>query len=71
MKTRQIVVIAVVLIAGGASLTAVPKRPLTAEPQVAAAEIDFGVLHRQASDALDSLRQLQVPQRAPASVAAF
>ena len=65
----QIVVIALVLIAGGASLTAVPQRPAISEQQAAATEIDFAALHRQASDALDNLRSSQDTQRAPAALA--
>ena len=59
-----------VLIAGGASLSAVAQWPAISEQQVAPAEIDFTVLHRQASDALDNLRRSQ-QRRAPTSPAAF
>jgi hypothetical protein len=67
----QFIVIAVVLIAGGASLTAVSQRPVSFEPQVAATEIDFTALHQQASDALDNLRYLQERQRTTIIPAAF
>jgi len=69
MKTQNIV-IALVLIAGGASLSAVAQWPAIFEQQVAPAEIDFTALHRQASDALDNLRRSQ-QRRAPTSPAAF
>ena len=66
----QNVAIALVVIAGGVSLTAVAERPVIAEQPVAMAEIDFTALHRQASDALDNLRRS--PQtRALAAPAAF
>ena len=55
----QNVAIALVVIAGGISLTAVAERPVIAEQPVAMAEIDFTALHRQASDALDNLRRSQ------------
>jgi hypothetical protein len=66
----QNVAIALVLIAGGVSLTVVAERPVIAEQPAAVAEIDFTALHRQASDALESLRRS--PQlRTPAVPAAF
>ena len=66
----QNVAIALVVIAGGVSLTAVAERPVIAEQPAAMAEIDFTALHRQASDALESLRRS--PQlRTPAVPAAF
>jgi hypothetical protein len=68
-KTSQIV--ALVLIAAGASLAAVSQRPQTSERHVAAAEVDFTALHRQASEALDNLRYLQERRHAPTSPAAF
>jgi hypothetical protein len=55
----QNVAIALVVIAGGVSLTAVAERPVIAKQPVAMAEIDFTALHRQASDALESLRRSQ------------
>ena len=55
----QNVAIALVVIAGGVSLTAVAERPVIAKQHVAMAEIDFTALHRQASDALDNLRRSQ------------
>ena len=67
----QIIVIALVLIAGGAGLSAVPQWPAISKQQVAAAEIDFTVLHRQASDALDNLRRSQESRRVGMSPAAF
>ena len=67
----QIVVIAFVLIAGGASLSAVAEWPVTSERPVAVAEFDFTALHRQASDALDNLRRAQEARRASAGPAAF
>ena len=69
MKPQNIV-IALVLIAGGISLSAVAQWPAISEQQAAPAEIDFTVLHRQASDALDNLRRSQ-QLRAPTSPAAF
>jgi hypothetical protein len=59
MKTQNIVV-ALVAIAGGISLSVVTERPVIAEKPVAMADIDFSALHRQANEALDRLRQ-QVP----------
>jgi hypothetical protein len=44
--------------------------PAISEQQVAPAEIDFTVLHRQASDALDNLRRSQ-QLRAPTSPVVF
>ena len=67
----QIIVIALVLIAGGVSLSVVSQRPLTSEPQVAAADIDFTALRRQASDALDNLRRAQERRQASTGPAAF
>jgi hypothetical protein len=66
----QYIVIALMLIAGGASLSVLAQWPALSERQVAPAEIDFTVLHRQASDALDNLRRSQ-QLRAPTSPAAF
>ena len=63
MKPQNIV-IALVIIAAGASLSAVAQWPALSERQVAPAEIDFTALHRQASDALDNLRRSQ-QRRAP------
>ena len=67
MKTQQFVVIALMLIAGGASLSIMSERVLTSERQVAVAEPDFATLHRQASDALDNLRRSPQSRRAPLS----
>ena len=58
MKPKNIV-IALALVAGGATLTAVAEWPLSREPQMAPAEFDFTALHQQASDALDNLRRSQ------------
>ena len=58
MKPQNIV-IAIVLIAGVASLSAAAQWPLASVQQMAPAEIDFTALHRQASDALDNLRRSQ------------
>jgi hypothetical protein len=58
MKPQNIV-IAFVLIAGVASLSAAAQWPLASVQQMAPAEIDFAALHRQASDALDNLRRSQ------------
>ena len=58
----QYIVIALMLIAGGASLSVLAQWPALSERQVAPAEIDFTVLHRQASDALDNPRQSQQRQ---------
>ena len=69
MKPQNIV-IALVLIAGGISLSAMAQWPAISEQQAAPAEIDFTVLHRQASDALDNLRRSQ-QLRAPTSPAVF
>ena len=68
-KTPQIV--ALVLIAAGASLSVVSERPVTSERQVAAADIDFTALRRQASDALDNLRRAQERREALTGLAAF
>jgi hypothetical protein len=70
-KTPQLVALALVLIAAGASLSAVAERPATSEQQVAAAEIDFAALRRQASDALENLRRAQERRQAPTGPAAF
>jgi hypothetical protein len=56
MKPQNIV-IALVLTADGASLSAVAEWPVISERQVAPAEFDFTAMHRQASDALDNLRR--------------
>jgi hypothetical protein len=56
MKPQNIV-IALVLIAGVASLSAAAQWPLAPVQQMAPAEIDFTALHQQASDALDNLRR--------------
>jgi hypothetical protein len=61
MKPQNIV-IALALIAGVASLSAVTQWPAISEQQAAPAEFDFTLLHRQASDALDSLRRSQQHQ---------
>jgi hypothetical protein len=61
MKPQNIV-IALVLIAGAASLSAVAQWPAISEQQAAPVEFDFTVLHRQASDALDNLRRSQQRQ---------
>jgi Spy/CpxP family protein refolding chaperone len=58
MKPQNIV-IALVLIAGVASLSAAAQWPLAPVQQMAPAEIDFTALHQQASDALDNLRRSQ------------
>jgi hypothetical protein len=67
MKPQNIVIV-LVLIAVGASLSAVAEWPAISEQQAAPAEFDFTVLHRQASDALDNLRR---SQQAPTSPAVF
>jgi hypothetical protein len=67
-KTPQIIALA--LIAAGASLAAISERPLTFERRVAVAEFDFTALHRQASEALDNLR-LSQQRRASTSPAVF
>jgi len=69
MKPQNIV-IALVLIAGVASLSAAAQWPLARVQQMAPAEIDFTALHQQASDALDNLRRSQ-QRRASTSIAAF
>ena len=61
MKPQNIV-IALLIIAGGISLSAVAQWPAISEQQMAPAEFDFTVLHRQASDALDNLRRSQQHQ---------
>jgi len=58
MKPQNIV-IALVIVAAGAGLSTLAEWPAVAERQVAPAEIDFTVLHRQASNALDNLRRSQ------------
>jgi len=58
MKPHNIV-IALVLIAGAASLPAAAQWPVPPVQQMAPAEIDFTALHQQASDALDNLRRSQ------------
>ena len=70
LRKPQTIVIALVLIADGISLSAVAQWPAISEQQVAPAEIDFTVLHRQASDALDNLRRSQ-QLRAPTSPVVF
>ncbi len=71
MKIQQIIVIALTLAAGGAGLSAMSERPLTAERSMAVAEPDFAALHRQASDALDDLRRAPESRRAPMSADIF
>ena len=61
MKPQNIV-IGLLIIAVGISLFAVAQWPAISEQQMAPAEFDFTVLHRQASDALDNLRQSQQRQ---------
>ncbi|HZL62972.1 MAG TPA: hypothetical protein VFC32_11830 [Pseudolabrys sp.] len=61
MKPQNIV-IALALIAGVASLFAAVQWSVAPFQQVAPAEFDFTVLHRQASDALDNLRRSQQHQ---------
>ena len=56
---QQNFVIALVLIAAGASLSVAAEWPALPVQQVAPAEIDFAALHQQASDALDNLRRSQ------------
>jgi hypothetical protein len=58
MKPQNFV-IALMLIAAGASLSVVAEWPALSGQQVAPAEIDFTALHLQASDALDNLRRSQ------------
>ena len=70
MKPQNIV-IALVIIAAGASLSAVAEWPALSEQQVAPAEFDFTALHRQASDALDNLRRSQQRRRPDESPAVF
>ena len=61
MKPQNIV-IGLLIIAVGISLSAVAQWPAISEQQVAPAEFDFTVLHRQASDALENLRRSQQRQ---------
>ena len=61
MKPQNIV-IGLLIIAGGISLSAMAQWPAISEQQVAPAELDFTVLHRQASDALENLRRSQQRQ---------
>ena len=61
MKPQNIV-IGLLIIAVGISLSAVAQWPAISEQQVAPAEFDFTVLHHQASDALDNLRRSQQRQ---------
>ena len=61
MKPQNIV-IGLLIIAVGISLSAVAQWPTISEQQVASAEFDFTVLHQQASDALDNLRRSQQHQ---------
>jgi hypothetical protein len=53
------------------SLSPLPQWPAISKQQVATAEIDFTVLHRQASDALDNFRRSQESRRVGMSPAAF
>ena len=53
MRVRLILV----AVACALCLLALPQPQAPAEPQVAAAQIDFDVLHAQAKGALDALRQ--------------
>ncbi len=46
-----------ILVACAMGISALARLPAPAEPQVAAAPIDFDALHRQAHDALEQLRQ--------------
>lgn len=52
-------------------LLALPQPPAPAEPQVAAALIDFDGLHVQARGALEALQQSHEPRLASAASAAF
>jgi hypothetical protein len=45
-----------ILIACGLGLAALTRSPAPVTPHVAAAQIDFDTLHRQAHDALEQLR---------------
>ncbi|MGA2565455.1 MAG: hypothetical protein ABSF41_01365 [Pseudolabrys sp.] len=69
MKPQNIV-IAPVIVAAGAGRSTLAEWPAVAERQVAPAEIDFTVLHLQASDALDNLRRSR-RHLASTSAAAF
>ena len=69
MKPQNIV-IALVIVAAGAGLSALAEWPAVAERPVVPAEIDFTMLHRQANDGLDNLRRSQ-RHLASTSVAAF
>jgi hypothetical protein len=52
-------------------LLALPRQPVPAEPQVAAAQIDFDALHAQAKGALEALRQSHAPRLASAASSSF
>jgi hypothetical protein len=52
-------------------LLALPQPPVPAEPQVAAAQIDFDALHAEARGALEALQQSHEPRLASAASAAF
>ena len=60
-KTHRILAFALILAAGGISLSAMAPRPSTTELDLAAVDIDFAGLHRQASDALANLRRAPGP----------
>ena len=55
----------------GLSLIVIPQVPAPAEPQDVASEIDFDMLHSQATAALESLRQLRDSQVASAVATDF
>jgi hypothetical protein len=56
-KTHRILAFTLILATGGLSLSAMVPRPSPPESHMVAVDIDFAGLHRQASDALDSLRR--------------
>jgi hypothetical protein len=63
--------VALVFAVCGACLFAIPQPPAPAEPQIAAAQIDFDALHIQAAAALEVLQQSHERQAIIASVLEF
>ena len=58
MKPQNLA-IALILAVVASSVPTIAETPGPAEPQVVAAQIDFGALHQQARQALADLRRLQ------------
>lgn len=60
-KTHRILAFVLILATGGLSLSAMVPRSSVSGLHVAAVDIDFAGLHRQANDALNNLRRAPGP----------